>query len=578
LAASAFRPESFIDPSVLLASKYPLGTAVLNLDAEDFRALFSAGHSWLEQHHQSVNALNVFPVPDGDTGTNMLLTMQSALEEIQTARSNHAGDVVQAAAHGALMGARGNSGVILSQILRGIAHGLSGEDLVDAAELSDAFLKGSETAYRGVVRPVEGTVLTVIREVAEALQKADRLRDLRAVLDLAVRTAAQSVEKTPRLLAVLAEAGVVDAGGQGLYLVLEGMSRCLRGLSVTAEERALPDAVLHPAVLESEYGYDVQCVILGNELDVDRMREVIMGMGDSVLVVGDSRAVKVHVHTDAPGNPLNYCAQQGRIDRVIVENMQLQYERFISSGEPSDRMSGGDKQPAAPSPASLVSSPVASGPIGTIAVASGEGIAQVFRSLGAHATVSGGQTMNPSTQCILEAIEALPVQDAIVLPNNKNIILAAQQAQTLSTKNVRVVGSTSVPQGISALLVVNQQADLDANVEAMQSALQSVQTGEVTVAVRDVHLGDLLVSEGDFIGLKDDELATKGSDPASVAVSLLEMMHAQDAEIITLYRGEPLAMDEAESLLGRLRDLYPGQEIELVDGGQSHYHYIISVE
>jgi len=578
LAESAFGPEPFVDPSVMLAGKYPTGTPVLNLDAEDFRALFSAGHAWLEQHHESVNALNVFPVPDGDTGTNMLLTMQSALEEIHTARSNHAGDVVQAAAHGALMGARGNSGVILSQILRGIAHGLAGEDLVDAAELSGAFLNGSDTAYRGVVRPVEGTMLTVIREVAEAMQKAGMLRDLRAVLDLAVRTAAQSVEKTPRLLAVLAEAGVVDAGGQGLFLVLEGMSRGLRGLPVTLEERVIPDAVLHPSVLESEYGYDVQCVVLGSTLDIEAMRQAIMGMGDSVLVVGDSRAVKVHVHTDSPGTPLNYCVQQGRLDRVIVENMQLQYERFMSSGNGFDGVSGGGQQPPGTRPASLVSSPVASGPIGTVAVVSGEGIAQVFRSLGVHATVSGGQTMNPSTQSILEAIEALPVQDVIVLPNNKNIILAAQQAQTLSTKNVRVVGSSSVPQGISALLVVNQQADLDANVEAMQSALQSVQTGEVTIAVRDVHLSDLPVSEGDFIGLKDDELATKGDDPASVAVSLLEKMNAADAEIITLYRGEPLAMDEAEGLLIRLRDLFPDQEIELVDGGQPFYHYIISVE
>lgn len=578
MAASALGPEALIDPSVLLAGKYPMGTAVLNLDAEDFRLLFTAGYAWLEQHHQSVNALNVFPVPDGDTGTNMLLTMQSALEEIRGACSNHAGDVVQAAAHGALMGARGNSGVILSQILRGIAHGLAGEDLVDAAELSGAFLNGSETAYRGVVRPVEGTILTVIREVAEAMHKAGTLRDLRAVLDLGVRTAAQSVEKTPRLLAVLAEAGVVDAGGQGLYLILEGMSRGLRGLAVAVEEHAIPEAVLHPAVLESEYGYDVQCVVLGSDLDVERMREVITGMGDSVLVVGDSRAVKVHVHTDSPGTPLNFCAQQGRIDRVIVENMQLQYERFMSSDEASGRAAGGGQQSSAPGPALLISSPVASGPIGTVAVVAGEGIAEVFRSLGVHATVSGGQTMNPSTQSILEAIEALPVEDVIVLPNNKNIILAARQAQTLSTKNVRVVASSSVPQGISALLVVNQQSDLDSNVEAMEAALQSVQTGEVTVAVRDVYLGDLTVSEGDFIGLKDDELAAKGEDPAAVAVSLLEQMHAADAEIITLYRGEPLELEEAEGLLIRLRDLYPGQEIELVDGGQPFYHYIISVE
>jgi DAK2 domain fusion protein YloV len=559
-------------------NKYPLGTAVLSLDGEDFRELFRSGSVWLERHHQAVNALNVFPVPDGDTGTNMLLTMQAALEEIESVQTKGAAAVVQAAAHGALMGARGNSGVILSQILRGIAHGLIGEDLVDAAELVKAFQDGSDTAYRGVVRPVEGTILTVIREVAEALQQAGTLRDLRALFELIIHVAAESVERTPTLLAVLAEAGVVDAGGQGLFRILEGMFRCLQGMPVGVEATAVLEMVEHAGVLEGEYGYDVQCIVLGDELKVEEIRHDISLMGDSVLVVGDSCTVKVHVHTDEPGTPLNYCVGLGQVDRVIIENMQVQYERFVSEGGPKgDEGLEEAESPALP-PAALVSSPAMLGPIGTVVVTAGEGLEEVFRSLGVHAIVPGGQTMNPSTQDLLEAIEGLEVDEIIVLPNNKNIILAAQQAQRLSSKTVQVVPSKSMPQGISALLVLNQQADLDTNVKLMEEALTSVQTGEVTVAVRDVRIGDIDLVEGDFIGLKDDDLVAHGDTPEAVVFALLGQMEAEESEIITLYRGQPTSMEAAEVLEAELRDRYPEQEIELADGGQPHYHYIFSVE
>ncbi len=550
-----------------MINKYPLGTAVLSLDGEDFRALFRSGSAWLERHHQAVNALNVFPVPDGDTGTNMLLTMQAALEEIESVQTKGAAAVVQAAAHGALMGARGNSGVILSQILRGIAHGLVGEDLVDAAELIRAFQDGSDTAYRGVVRPVEGTILTVIREVAEALQQAGTLRDLRALFELIIHVAAESVERTPTLLAVLADAGVVDAGGEGLFRILEGMLRCLQGMPVGVEATAVLEMVEHIGVLEGEYGYDVQCIVLGDGLKVEQIRHNISLMGDSVLVVGDSCTVKVHVHTDEPGTPLNYCVGLGQVDRVIIENMQVQYERFVSEAEAP-----------APLPAALVSSPIMLGPIGTVVVTAGEGLEKVFRSLGVHAIVRGGQTMNPSTQDLLEAIEGLEVDEIIVLPNNKNIILAAQQAQRLSSKTVHVLPSKSMPQGISALLVLNQQADLDTNVKLMEAALTCVQTGEVTVAVRDIRLGDIDVVEGDFIGLKDDDLVAHGDAPEAVVFALLGEMEAGESEIITLYRGQPTSMEAAEALEAELRDRYPEQEIELADGGQPHYHYIFSVE
>jgi len=578
VATSVFHSQSAAGGGGQVINKYPLGTAVLSLDGEDFRELFRSGSVWLERHHQAVNALNVFPVPDGDTGTNMLMTMQAALEEIESVQTKGAAAVVQAAAHGALMGARGNSGVILSQILRGIAHGLIGEDLVDAAELVKAFRDGSDTAYRGVVRPVEGTILTVIREVAEALQQAGTLRDLRALFELIVHVAAESVERTPTLLAVLAQAGVVDAGGQGLFRILEGMFRCLQGMPVGVEATAVLETVEHAGVLEGEYGYDVQCIVLGDGLKVEQIRRDISLMGDSVLVVGDSLTVKVHVHTDEPGTPLNYCVGLGQVDRVIIENMQVQYERFVSEGGPKGDDGLEEAEAPAPPPASLVSSPVMLGPIGTVVVTAGEGLEEVFRSLGVHAIVSGGQMMNPSTQDLLEAIEGLEVDEIIVLPNNKNIILAAQQAQRLSSKTVHVVPSKSMPQGISALLVLNQQADLETNVKLMEATLTSVQTGEVTIAVRDIRLGDIDVAEGDFIGLKDDDLVAHGDAAEAVVFALLGEMEAGESEIITLYRGQPISLEAAEALEAELRDRYPEQEIELAYGGQPHYHYIFSVE
>jgi dihydroxyacetone kinase-like predicted kinase len=302
-------------------------------------------------------------------------------------------------------------------------------------------------------------------------------------------------------------------------------------------------------------------------------------MGDSVLVVGDTHTVKVHVHTDEPGTPLNYLARLGQIDRIIVENMQLQFEQFVQSGGPTaETGSPMAVQRGISSPASLMPVPDISGPIGTVVVSSGEGLDRVFRSLGAGALVHGGQTMNPSTQELLEAIDSLPVDDVIVFPNNKNIILAAEQARDLASKRVRVVKSKTIPQGIAAMLTLNQQQDLDTNVAQMTAALPGIQTGEVTVAVRDVSLGNMEVGEGDFIGLLDDELVACGDTPRDVVLQLLNSMEAEESEIITMYRGEPLSTEDATALEAELLERYPDQEIEILDGGQKHYHYIFSVE
>jgi DAK2 domain fusion protein YloV len=523
-----------------------------------------AGLGWLERHQQAINALNVYPVPDGDTGTNMLLTMQSAFKEIHDSPEAEVSTIAQKVAHGALMGARGNSGVILSQIFRGFARALEGVEAFDSVQFAAALQEAARMAYKGVIKPVEGTILTVAREAAEAsVPAAASSEDLRYVLEQVVREARDSVTRTPTLLPVLAEAGVVDAGGQGLLVIMEGMLRYAKGEQVTMDAELAAAVDLQPFHLEAEegYGYDIQFIIHGEALQVEEIRAAIGSMGDSALVVGDSRAVKVHVHSPEPGTPINYGASLGSLSRVIVENMQEQYQDFILSKA---------KQPTPPV------EPLSG--IGTVVVAPGQGLMQVFESLGASVVVHGGQTMNPSTEDLLQAVESVPSDDVLILPNNKNIVMAAEQAAVLSTKNVTVVPTITVPQGISALLALNYQADLDTNALIMADAADAIETAEITTAVRSVQINGIDVQEGEVIGLVNGRLRTKGNSPEEVSKATLEQMHTDDHEIITIYFGESVTSDEAEQLASELAAQYPDQEIEVVDGGQPYYHYILSVE
>lgn len=536
-------------------------------DGNELKELARASLTWLRHHQESINALNVFPVPDGDTGTNMVLTMQSACKEVADCTEQDVGPVAHKIAHGALMGARGNSGVILSQIWRGLARGLDERTVFNAADLASALQEAATTAYKGVIRPVEGTILTVIREVAEESQlAASNSEDLTYMLERMVQRAADTVARTPTLLAVLAEAGVVDAGGQGLYVILEGMLRRLRGEMVTEEAFATPGAGLSLPVAahthEAEYGYDVQFIVVGQELDVAAIREQIDAMGDSTLVVGDPTAVKVHVHVEDPGVPLSYASGLGSLRDVVVEDMQAQYQEFMAARE----------QP----PALIVSS--APLDIAPVAVVAGDGLARVFESLGAAAIVHGGQTMNPSTEEILKAIETVPSDQVIVLPNNKNIILAAEQARDLSEKQVVVVPTRTIPQGIAAILALNHQADLASNAEAMVGAMQEVRTGEVTTATRDVQIGGVSVQAGQLIGLCDGELVLAGDTPEGVVRQLLEHMDPSNLEIVTLYCGSDVTAAEGKALADELQEAYPDLEFEVVEGGQAHYFYIVSAE
>jgi len=539
-------------------------TPIQFCDGLGLKRLIRAGLVWLERHQAAINSLNVYPVPDGDTGTNMLLTMQSAYREIQDSPEEEVGIIAHKVAHGALMGARGNSGVILSQIFRGFARPLDGVKAFDTVLFASALREAAATAYKAVIKPVEGTILTVIRQAAEAaVSAAASSQDLRYVLAQVVHEAREAVARTPTLLHVLAEAGVVDAGGQGLFIILEGMLRYARGERLTLDTELAAAMDLQTAHLGQEggYGYDVQFVIHGEGLNVEEIRATISSLGECALVVGDSRVVKVHVHTPEPGTPINYGASLGSLSRVIVENMQEQYQDFILS-----------KAQAPAAPAEPLSE------IGTVVVAPGPGLARVFQSLGANAVVSGGQTMNPSTEDLLKAVESVPRNDIIILPNNKNIVLAARQAQTMTGKKVEVVPTITVPQGIAALLALNYQADLATNARVMAAAARTIQTAEITTAVRSVQINGIHVREGESIGLVNGELKVKGGSPEQVVKAALEEMGAGDAEIITLYYGESVTADQAQALAEELERLYPDQEIELVDGGQPHYQYILSAE
>ena len=526
----------------------------LTMDGQHFKRLTKAALAWLKHHQAAINALNVYPVPDGDTGINMVLTMQSAWDEIKDSPERNVGQVAHQMAHGALMGARGNSGVILSQIWRGLARSLDEKEVCRAQDL----------AYKGVVKPVEGTILTVARAVAdEATRAAKETKDLVRVLEHVVFAAHETVLLTPSLLPVLAEAGVVDAGGQGLFVILEGMLRHMRGEPV-AEDAQLVEAVdLVTAPLWNggvDYGYDVQFLIVGQGMDVDAARQKIAALGDCPLVVGDPATIKVHVHVPDPGVPISYGASLGSLRDVVVEDMQAQYQDFIAEQELTP------------------SSAKESQEIGVVAVVMGDGLARVFQSLGTGAIVQGGQTMNPSTQDLLDAAENLPAERVILLPNNKNVILAAEQACELCGKSVAVVPSRSAPQGIAALLAFNYQADFDANVTAMTSAMEDVETGEVTSAVRSTTINGIKVTDGQIIGLQNGKLQVTGATVEEVVQELLKKMDPTDRELITLYYGEDVNESAANALADRLQQCWADQEIECVAGGQPHYHYILSVE
>ncbi|MDX1991759.1 MAG: DAK2 domain-containing protein [bacterium] len=541
--------------------------------------LVAAGLAWLEQHQEQVNQMNVFPVPDGDTGTNMRFTLQKACEAIAPLDEPHAGIVGVQVARGALLGARGNSGVILSQLLRGFAEGIRGHEVFDAQTFAHACQKAVAAAYRAVLQPTEGTILTVAREAVEALLEytADH-NDLTEAFNVLIAAAKAALTKTPELMPLLKEAGVVDSGGSGLVYILEGMQRFLHGEPVNfdPESRLEPregsgqDAdwqnTLEPGS-EEGYGYDVQFLMRGENMDVEAVRDAIDAMGWSTLVVGDSSLIKVHVHVHNPGQPLTYAIEYGAmIDDVVVENMQLQYQQYVEQRRAREQRHQREVEGVA-----------------VITVASGDGLEHLFyEGLGAARVISGGQTMNPSAEHFLSAIDSLSNTHILLLPNNSNILMAAQQAAELARgKQVQVVPTRTIPQGVAALLAtldLRTEGDVIAVMESMQEAIHQVQTGEITTAIRDVALNDVQVREGQYIGLLNEQLVAAGDDLVHLIRAVLSKARADEHELVTLYYGETVTETQARQMADVLIRDFDGLQFEIVEGGQPLYPYILSIE
>ncbi len=531
--------------------------------------MFVAGSSWLEKSVADVNAINVFPVPDGDTGTNMHLTMRSTLEEVDRSANLSVSDVAKAMAQGALMGARGNSGVILSQFFRGLAKGLDGKEFIGAREWAAALVEASHTAYKGLSQPTEGTILTVIKDAANAAQATAQTKsdDLIAVMEATVNEARESVARTPLLLSVLREAGVVDAGGQGWYILMEGALRYLKGevgemeyskpRMVTANIPMVANLPQMSTEKEEPYGYCTNFLLVGQKLNPDKIKTKLEGKGQSLVVVGDSNTVRVHIHSYDPGAILRYATSLGTLHHIQIQNMDDQHEGFVEMQK--ERLPAMD--------------------MAVVVVASGEGMKEVFKSLGAAAIVSGGQTMNPSVREILQIVDSVPSDNVIILPNNKNIVLTASQVQELTSKKIAVVPTKTLPQGIAALLAFNYEGTLEENAKSMESAVAAVKTVEITRAVRSTKINNLAIKEGQAIGIVDDkDIMAAGDVVPEVLLEALNKVGIGSTEVITIYRGADADEAETDKIVKELQSKYPGKQIETVNGGQSHYNYIVSLE
>lgn len=543
----------------------PSPPAADSLSGQQLLAALQGGVAWLKQHVGLLNSLNVFPVPDGDTGTNMHLTAAAA---VQGAEPDSSADTVARQVYrGALMGARGNSGVILSQVLRGLAQGLEGQERLGPRELVAALDAARDSAYRAVVKPVEGTMLTVLRDIsAAATDELTRRPTLAALLERVVAVADETVRRTPTYLKTLRDAGVVDAGARGLHILLEGMLRQTRGETLTLADTPAdaPTMAFHDVYDADDFGYCTTFVLLGNGLPYEEIREHMAGAGRSVAVIGDESLIKVHIHTERPGDILNYAGTRGTLTNIEISNMDLQ--RAALHNARSDV------------PAPLLLHEAAVLPIGVVAVAPGMGWAELFGSLNAGAVIGGGQAMNPSTQDLLTAIESLPQEQVVVLPNNANILLAARQAATLSRRQVAVVPARTLPQGVAALLALGYNAPFEESLAAMEAAIGRVRTIESTTAARATVLDGQQVAVGQAIALLDDVLVAAADDQATAILAALGHIDLGGYELLTVYRGADAAPPQAEALIAAVAAAFPELAIESREGGQPFYHYILSVE
>ena len=542
-----------------MASHKPAG-----VDGPLFKQALLGSLSWLAANHEEVNRLNVFPVPDGDTGTNMLLTLQSAVEDIKESNAAEVSKIAKLASHGSLMGARGNSGVILSQIFRGFARAVEGKSSLSPRELATAFEEAANAAYRAVNRPTEGTILTVAREAGRSAAAAASEADatVPSVIAAAASGARAAVLKTPSQLQILRDAGVVDAGGFGLQIILEGMLKTMEEAetqyvaTATAKPKAAQVALDLP---EGGWGYCTEFLIDGTNLDVDVIRNEIEALGNSVLVVGEPELVKVHVHTDDPTRVIALAGGYGKLLKLNVGDMSTQHKRILDSEGSANR-------------------PPRQNGVGLVAVVAGKGLVEIFRGLDVDAIVEGGQTMNPSTQDMLVAVESVRYDEVLLLPNNGNVILAAKQVPGVSAKKVHVIETRSVPQGVAAVVAFRADRNAAENVAAMKAEAQRVQTIEVTHAVRDTRSNGLKVKKGDVIGLINDKLEFAGGDYVEVVNKALGKLGPDAYELVTVYRGQGASDEEMAHLESAIRSSFPSLEVEVQQGGQQHYPFILSVE
>ncbi len=537
------------------------------IDSSMFKNMLIGAATNLENNKAMVDALNVFPVPDGDTGTNMNLTVQSAVKEISEVKEFDIEKIANAAAKGSLMGARGNSGVILSQLFRGFAKKLEGTVQIDSVILAEAFKSASDTAYKAVMKPVEGTILTVSRESAhKAMEICHDIEDLELFFEEVIKEAKISLDNTPNLLPVLKQADVVDAGGKGLLCLLEGAYAVLKGIEIVKEntsddiKETLAEVSMFGSEDEIEFAYCTEFMIKGSTKNYEQFLPFIVNRGDSIVCVGADDIIKVHIHTNDPGKILSKAVTFGELINVKIDNMKEQFRNINSETNRNNVANEKEKE------------------FGAVAIGFGKGIQNVFYDLNVDHFIAGGQTMNPSTEDILEAVNKINARNIFVLPNNSNIILAAQQAKELSDKNLIVIPTKTIPQGISAMIAFNDENNAEDNEKNMLEAIGVVKTGQITYAVRDTSMNNLDIKKDDIIALLDGEIVNHGSYIESQTIELVEKMVTEDNFIVTIFYGEKIQENTAMALKAKLEKIVENCDVEVVFGGQPLYYYIISVE
>jgi uncharacterized protein len=529
----------------------------------------------LEEQKAFVNSLNVFPVPDGDTGTNMSMTFRAAVFEIKNMNSISIGEVSKKLAKGALMGARGNSGVILSQVFRGIAKGLENKSEVDVLELANAILEGSKAAYKAVMRPTEGTILTIIRAAGESAVKSTA-SDITVLMEEVCKQSEIMLNKTPEMLPVLKKAKVVDAGGMGLLIILKGMFEALKydlKAEIVNASSSVNESFNAAQLLGEqniEFGYCTEFFVLGRDISVEDFRNELSPLGDSMIVVGIEDAVKVHIHTNDPGLVLSKAVKLGELSKIKIDNMREQHRHVLYDENTISREISKDKN--------LEEAAIEAKKYAFISVAMGEGIKNIFEDFGVDYVIEGGQTMNPSTQDILNCIDKLNAENIFILPNNKNIIMATNQAAELSEKNIIVIPTKTIPQGIACITIFDVEATIEDNLSAMTGAMEKVTTGQVTYAVRDTEIDGKAISEGDILGLLEGKINEVGNNIYEVCEKVIANMCDEDSELITVLYGEEVDDDKVSELIAKLEEKYPDKDIQSYSGKQPLYYFIVSVE